>query len=405
MRIFFISNYFPGELGPLARELAARPENEVLFASSRQRKGFALAGVRRVRLKNVPLFGDAPPTVPGLWEEAARRGASGLRSLESLRESWGAPDMVFASLAGGAALFVPQAFPGAFLTAYAETGLKNFPLLPEAARRAWILLQSSLFLQADLCFAHGEAQRRLFPRALREDIRLVPPSVDAEVFSRAAARPWRGEEGVAAPSGPGRLLTLDATGLAGPALALWLRVAHGVLGALPDCQVVMLLENARLREALLAAVAAWPKARRERLAAFNSLPFERYRDLLAASSLVVCPGRGAGAERAMLEAMSCETLLMAHAGAANFLRPGVNMLELPRAEAGAEPHGGAVEEIFGAVVAALEAQRRGADAAPTPQGRMARRNVLAHFSEATVVPRHLAEVMRACAAWQKERGA
>ncbi|WP_165076476.1 MULTISPECIES: hypothetical protein [unclassified Desulfovibrio] len=34
MRILFISNYFPGDLGPLARELAAAPENKVLFAST-----------------------------------------------------------------------------------------------------------------------------------------------------------------------------------------------------------------------------------------------------------------------------------------------------------------------------------------------------------------------------------
>lgn len=389
MRIFFISNYFPGDLGPLARTLAAAPENEVLFASNRQRKGYALPGVRQVRLKSAPLFGDAPPTVPVLWDETLRRGSCGLRSLQALRESWGEPDIIFATLAGGAAFFAPQAFPDSFLVAYAETGLKNFSLLPQEGRAAWLLLQSALFLQAGLCFAWSERQRRLFPRQLRGEIHLVAPCVDTEVFSRAAVQPWlEGEDGAGGVEGARRLLTLDATGLDGEALAALLRMGYAVLRALPDCHVVMLTENGRLREALEAAAASWPAGCRKHFAAYNSLPFERYRDLLAASALVVSPGEGDAAERAMLEAMSCETLLMARSGAANFLRPGVNMLELPDAP-------------LDTVLALLAARPR--DGAPTPQGRSARRTVLAHFSEAVVAPRHLAEVMRAWAAWKKER--
>ena len=97
--------------------------------------------------------------------------------------------------------------------------------------------------------------------------------------------------------------------------------------------------------------------------------------------------------RFMLEAMSCEALLMTRADAANFLRPGGNLLELPTADP--------VE----AVLAAPQAQRRNGKetAEPVPQARMARRNVLAHFSEDVVAPAHLARVMQAHAAWKKER--
>lgn len=390
MRILFISNYFPGDLGPLARTLAAAPGNEVLFASNRQRKDYALDGVRRVRLKNTPLFGDAPPTVPRLWEEAVRRGGGGLRSLLALRQSWGPPDVIFASLAGGAALFAPQAFPEAFLVTYAETGLKNFPLLPDAVRGAWSLLQSALFLQGNLCFAFSERQRRLFPEPLRAGIHLVPPCVDTEVFSRAAAAPWGAGEEAAAP-----LLTLDATGLEGQRLAALLGVGRAVLRALPRCRVVMLTENGSLRHALETAADAWPAESRRRFAAYNSLPFDRYRDLLAASQLVVCPGGGDAAERSLLECMSCETLLMARPTAANFLRPGVNMLELPE---------GGAEVVARAVAQALAPERpRGRARELSPVARMARRNVLAHFSEDAVAPAHLARVMQAYTAWKKER--
>ena len=382
MRILFISNYFPGDLGPLARMLAASPDNDVLCASNRQRKDYALTGVRRVRLKTSPLFGDAPPSLPGLWEVAVKRGSWGMRTFTSLRESWGTPDIIFATIAAGAAFFAPQAFPGAFLVTYTETGFKPFPHFPEEMRKAWTLVQSTLFLQANLSYAQGERQRALFPRGLRAHMRLVTPCVDTEVFSPAAAGPWTEGES------QGPLLTLYAAGLDGEALSRLLLLGHAVLRELPDCRVVMLTENGRLSEALVAASAAWPAEYRQRFSACASLPFTRYRDLLAASSLVVCAANGEAGERAMRECMSCETLLMAPAGAAGFLRPGVNMLERP----GDSP--------LESVLAALGQHGR---PDPAPQVRMARRNMLAQFSEATVVPRHLAEVMQAYASWKKER--
>lgn len=88
----------------------------------------------------------------------------------------------------------------------------------------------------------------------------------------------------------------------------------------------MLVENACLRQELETA-AVWPGACR--FAACNSLPFETYRDLLAASSLVVCPREEEADIRPMLECMSCETLLMALAAAGTVLRPGITMLDFP----------------------------------------------------------------------------
>lgn len=382
MRILFISNYFPGDLGSLAHQLAASPENEVLCASIRQRKGFALEGVRRVRLKNChALFDEGASCVSRIWEEAVQRGAGGLRSMQSLRESWGTPDIIFASLAAGAGLFAPQAFPGAFIVAYAESGLKNYSLLPEELRNAWALMQGVLFLQGNLCYAFSEEERQLFAPQLQGGIRIVPPCVDTELFSCEAAEPW-------APGERGPLLTLNAIGIEGRPLAALLKTAHAALRALPQCRVVMLTENRGRSESLARAADTWEEACRSRLEVHDALPFLRYRNLLASSSLVVCPGNGEAARRSMLQCMSCETLLMAPSDAANFLRPGVNMLGLP------------ADDFADAVLAAL--REIPADGAPTAQGRMARRNVLAHFSEATVVPRHLDEVMPAWAAWAKQ---
>lgn len=78
---------------------------------------------------------------------------------------------------------------------------------------------------------------------------------------------------------------------------------------------------------------------------------------------------------------------MARPDAAGFLRPGVNMVELPgRAPAEA--------------VLALLRESRGAGSQAAPEAIAGRRTVLEGFSEATVVPRHLAEIMDA---WQAAR--
>lgn len=76
----------------------------------------------------------------------------------------------------------------------------------------------------------------------------------------------------------------------------------------------------------------------------------------------------------MLQAMSCETLLMAPADAANFLRPGVNMLALPVPQAAA-PEAASQTAFFAATEAVLAAlpAARGPGARPRRQARRAAR--------------------------------
>lgn len=369
MRFLFISNYFPGDL------LAADPRHEVLFASNRQRKDYNIPHVRRVHLKKyAALFGGERLTAARLWEEALKRGESGLHTLHSLRQSWGRPDVVFASAANGAAFFAPRAFPDSFHVAYAETGLKNIALLPADIRQAWMLLQSTLFLQSELCFVFSESQKKQFPEKLRPSIRVVPTGVETDVFSPEAARPLPGYNGAG-----GELVTLDALGLGGTKLGGLCHLCRELLSERPQCRIVMLVENACLRQELETAAAVWPGACR--FAACNSLPFETYRDLLAASSLVICP-RGEEADiRPMLECMSCETLLMAPAAAGTVLRPGITMLDFP---------GEASENRKKAVTHALDHL-----AELAPIARNGRRAVLEHSDRDRILPDHLKLILEA----------
>lgn len=380
MRILFISNYFPGDLGGLARLLAASANNDVLFASNRQRAGFTLPGVRRIRLKSYPpLFGGDKKSASLIWNDVLTRGTGVLPTLQSVSRSWGKPDIVFASMAAGAAFFARQAFPDAYLVTYTESGLKNHSLLSPGMRDAWTLIQATLFMQANLGFAFSEEERRTFPRQIQGDIRLVPPSVDTEIFSRSSAKPWFVE--TADIGEVPQLLTLNAIGVEGDQLEEIMTIAHAVLKESSHCRICILTENRSRADVLEAMCSLWPANWRQRLFIYHSLPFLRYRDLIAASSLLVSPGYNEGSTRLLLQAMSCETLIMAKAETADFLKPGVNMLEFP------------IARPEKAVLSTLKSLTALGNSLAFPEAQIARQYIHAHFSEQVVTPIHLAEVL------------
>lgn len=397
MRILFVSNYFPGELGALAEDLAARPEHDVLFASNRQRKGFALERVRRVRLKNHPaLFGDSLHTAPDLWSEALRRGASGALSFQALRESWGEPDMVLAGIANGAAFFCPSVFPRAFHAAYAEAGPRAFHLLPQGVRHAWALVQSELFLQSQLCFARDERQRSLFPARLHGGIQIFPPCVDTAFFSPAAAQQCAAPDD-APDDAPGAapddaLIGMDARGLARPELAEFMALAERLPKALAsrrgNCRIAIICDNAASAREVESACAASP-ALRGRCIVCAPAQTAEYRNFLAACALLLRPVQSWNDPVPLLEAMSCETVLLARAAQADFLLPGENMLELP--------HGAcAIAEAAAKAMCGDGAAQRLRRLA-----RMARRTVMERFSRQSVIPAHASLLLRACAGWKQ----
>lgn len=432
MRILFLDSGYPGRLGPLAGLLGADTDNEVLFASSRQRRDYSLPGVRRVLLRRhapkAPAAGTDERVAASLWQEALKNGESAAASLRAVAERGFAPDMVFAHAAGGAAFFAPLVFPAAFHVAYADSGPRSGPLTP-VSQRVRIDLQSIQFMRSQCCFAFSDRRREQFPLLVREGISLVPPFVDTQVFSRAAAGHFAGFDipcGAAAPATPGAgadergapIVVVNGRGLAPRDFVAALRFCLGLLAARADLRVALLTDNSGQSRAAAAAAGTLSAAAAGRLLAVDFLAFTAYRDLLACAALVICPVARARREPCvsfLLEAMSCECLLMAPAALVaqvNFLRPGVNMLDLPaegpKASPGVSPDAlPGVSPAGAAVRAALQALEQASQHAgvreASPLGRMARRNVCAHFDQAVVAPGHLALVMQAWAAWKKKR--
>lgn len=426
MRILFLDSGYPGRLGPLAGLLGADADNEVLFASSRQRRDYSLPGVRRVLLRRhapkAPAAGTDERVAASLWQEALKTGESAAASLRAVAERGFAPDMVFAHAAGGAAFFAPLVFPAAFHVAYADSGPRSGPLTP-VSQRVRIDLQSIQFMRSQCCFAFSDRRREQFPLLVREGISLVPPFVDTQVFSRAAAGHFAGFDiPGAADERDAPIVVVNGRGLAPRDFVAALRFCLGLLEARGDVRVALLTDNSGQSRAAAGAASSLSAAAAGRLLAVDFLAFTAYRDLLACATLVICPVAQARREPCvsfLLEAMSCECLLMAPAALVaqvNFLRPGVNMLELPaegpqaspdaspRASSAASP---GVSPAGAAVRAALQALEQASQHAgmreASPLGRMARRNVCAHFDQAVVAPGHLALVMQAWAAWKKKR--
>lgn len=383
MRLLFLDTSYPGRLAPLAARLAREPGNEVLFASSRQRRDFALPGVRRVILRRPAprrpgREGDA---LAALWQETIKTGQDAAATLTAVAERGFAPDMVFFRAATGAAFFTAEVFPDAFRVAYVDSGPRGAVLSSPAARRVQQDAQSLQFLHSHLCFAFSERQRERFPPCLAGSIALLPPFVDTGAFAPGGELP-DGEP----------LVVVSARGLPPEHARAAARLACALTA---QARVALLTEDAAHTRDARELAAALPPAAQRRLHIADFLSFQEYRDLLAMAALAVCPPRREAPVSFMLEAMSCEAVLMARTAQANFLRPGVNMLQLPE---------GGPEAIARAVAQALApGQPRGRARELVPVARMARRNVLAHFSEDVVAPAHLARVMQAHAAWKKER--
>ena len=388
MRVLFLDASYPGRLGPLAGRLAALPGNEVLFASSRQRREYSQPGVRRVLLRRpAPRRRECAgeqPARPHRLPAALKNGAYPAAPQTPVAPPGFVPDIIFSHAASGAAFFVPQLFPAAFHVAYADPGPRGAALSSSSARRVQLDMQSIQFLHSNLCFAFSERRKEQFPARLSAAIQLMPPFVDTDAFAPA--------EEQAADAAP--LVIINARGLAPEQAGEALSLALALLAA-SGTRVALLTENARQTQRAEEAVRARAADAANRLLVADFLSFPEYRDLLARATVALCPPRREPATSFMLEAMSCEVLLMARAEAVNFLRPGVNMMELA---------GGSAADMAQAVLQTLASgQPRGRAREFLPVTRMARRNVLAHFSEAKVIPRHLAHVMQACAAWKKGR--
>ena len=321
MRILFISHTMPGVFGPLAEYFASQSGNDVVFAAEYSRRSLELPGVRRLRVRKMR---ERRPLPGGRREDAARelqraflRGEAMHESLRRLREDGFDPDIIVTSSGMGVSMMTREVFPRHFLAAYLEWFfLPQTPCDDDAPyqRAVQLLTQSKLVVDADYLFTLSQGQRQQYPPFIADHIDILPPCVDTNFFSRAAARPFRHEGRTY--SREDEVLVFSIRTAEFPRSAPLWAAMHMLLMQRPQAHVFLLCGGRHVREALAPGWEALPECSRVRLHLLDFIDDASYRDLLCAASLVAMPEPPTLFFSGMLEAMSCGAALVLAAGRA-----------------------------------------------------------------------------------------
>ncbi len=320
MRYLFVCSRSPGNLGAIASWLAR--QDEVIFASGRERREYAIAGVRRVILKKPDNKKTDKNDYLDLWQDALRVSRSTNMTLGSVRDSGYDPDIIISSSANGSAFSLRELFPSALHVNFLEY---ESPALKSGRGPAMrYALQSLQAMQAHLAFSFFKPEPFLFGQEVCRKIRPDPLAVDTDFFSPCCGPGfscWKF-------SSPQELLafnlqdaSLDQTGKAWETAALLLQKR-------PQSHIAMLLPNSFFMRGILERLESLPKDLQARLYPEIFLEHVEYRNLLASSRLVITPYARTDA-RGNLEAMSCASVLVAPKACDSFFRHGDNMLALP----------------------------------------------------------------------------
>lgn len=264
MRFLFLSYAFPGPLAPIASWLGAQPCFQVIFAACRARRDVSLSGAQRVILRPYQLKGSEGEGVLGMWDEALKAARSARKTLEIVKKSGFAPDMIFNASSNGSAMGAGDVFPDAFRVNFVED--EKFIKPGQADMRREV--QNLQILNNNLNFVFSPHARLAYPRELRPRLKIAPRLTDYAYFS--------------APTGIGRqkTLTIFCCGDEERTAA----IATAILASAPDYRVVVAPGNSFVNRKLQALIQG-----ESRLEIRQINRQEALRELLAASALALFP--------------------------------------------------------------------------------------------------------------------
>ncbi len=380
MRILFINNSFPGQFEALAGYLASRPENTVFFASSYGRRDFSMKGVRRILLKAAhDRMAKGREELVRQWTWLVNVGREAQRAFLSLGKSGFAPDMVLFSGGCGESFFVQDAFPASFRAAYLELDRTAEEGRADEKRSLAFLAQGMALLHGHAAFVlSGDA--RCLPEFLRPSAGVIPPFADVDFFRPESAGAFSCD-GVCF-SRKMELVSIDLKGL--PETDPLPAVLSRLLKERQDCHILLNRwgEVGPRLEMFAELLRSWPG----RVHLRTMLNRTEYRDMLAASTVRIIPAP-VSRTRDLLEALSCETLLLARpsAAAGAALLPGRTMLAWPE---------GAEEQLCLLHTALNGGQELDA------MRRMGREAVKREHAQDVILPRHETELLSAYQRWK-----
>lgn len=196
MRLLFVHQNFPGQFRHLAAYFGAQPGNVVVGAGEKHN-----VLRQRLQLPGVRLFSyDIPAPKGDVLQQAIARGRQVAAGAARLRAAGFRPDIVFAHIGWGEALFLKDVFPDARIVLYCEFFYRargadlgfdpEFPATPEKCLRVRVMNAPLLMAldATDVGVAPTHWQQRQFPQVYRPRIAVLHEGIDTDRARPAGER-------------------------------------------------------------------------------------------------------------------------------------------------------------------------------------------------------------------------
>ena len=197
MRLLFVHQNFPGQYRHLAAHYAAAGGHEVVCVGEKTnvlRQRPALAGAKLLGYE-LPELKPVPGAFEGSVLRAIHRGRAVAAGAARLRQAGFKPDVIFAHIGWGEALFLKDVFPAARLLLFCEFFYRargadmgfdpEFPPSPDKLLRLRVMNAPLLMSleAADWGLAPTQWQRRQFPAGYASRISVIHDGVDTDLVS------------------------------------------------------------------------------------------------------------------------------------------------------------------------------------------------------------------------------
>ena len=190
MRFLFVHQNFPGQYGRIAAHYAAQPGNQVVAIGEKSNL------LRRQQIPGVKLLGYELKAKEGSsLDRALHRGKRIATGAAVLRRSGFRPDVIFAHIGWGEAIYLKDIFPEAKLLLYGEFFYRSrggdlgfdpeYPVTAEKILRLRVMNAPLLMSldAADWVMAPTRWQQRQFPAVYRARMSVVHDGIDTDTVT------------------------------------------------------------------------------------------------------------------------------------------------------------------------------------------------------------------------------
>ena len=331
MNVLFIHQNFPGQYRHLAAKFLDNPKNRVVALCQQQAPGIRDKEFHRV-LKSVYKPHREPSKTTHLYlanvERNVLNGQSAARALIALQKKGFKPDIAFAHIGWGEALYFKDIFPDTPLIGHCEfyyhgNGIDlgfdpSFPVsMDDRLRvRTWNATQLLSLASCDVCISPTQWQKSLYPNEYHEKIHVIHEGIDTERVHPDSSAILEVD---------GRQLTKDMEVITYTARGLepyrgfhiFMKAAEEILKRRPHCHIVItggdearygkkLPGNQSWRSKLLKEV----KLDMDRVHFMGYVPYETHLKILQVSSAHIYLTVPFVLSWSMLEAMSTECVII-----------------------------------------------------------------------------------------------